>query len=309
MANLTIIINILKCCIDKLTNKIYNTIRFLCKNRRIQMGCFLTLLMIILLSVPLEGYSAAEHDGRLNLEIFNMEDDMICLSVELEYEPALCGLIARVDYDGEKLEFISADLVGEISESAALTFAFSGDTLNFILDGEDNVFSRRVAEFVFKRRDHAKSERFSFDVMPLEAYRWEGEELLSVRLSGDRLVDVSFPSVGVDIVTNFSLLEGNGRSVLLLEGTKESGCIAAGFDVKVLEVDQVRCESYRTLSVMPKSGDGPCRFSGSVEIPVRGTVCIIACPITFCGNKTIMGESDIFVFSDGVLIDKISMCK
>lgn len=297
-------INILNCCIDKLTKAIYNTIRFLCKNHCMR-ACFCVAIAIAAATVnPLTGYSVelSDYKGTVSLEALAVDDEEIRLVVKIGDSIELCGLSAGICYDPEALELVSAKSISD--EKTDLYFLDDDGFVTFILDGDRNALMGDVAEFVFKIKNGERKELLEFEIMPAEAYFWNNEKLLRVRLRGGGLSIPCFSSEDDGYLIKASMIVRGGDCFLLVEGCSSSGCIAAGFDVTVFEIGSALGESYRSVSVMPKSGEEPGSFSQEIKISPKGTVCIAVCPLAYKGREIAKGECEVFVFSRGVLSDR-----
>lgn len=297
-------INILNYCIDKLTKAIYNTIRFLCKKDQWRSLFCAVLVLSLALATIFPGYSldVGRISGEIRLEIASFDKDTIRISAILADGAALCGLGACLRYDSETLELVYAK--NSTGEGAYFLFADKGGSVEFILDGDGNVFSDVVAEFSFRTKRGSEKSLIEFEIIPIEAYRWEYDRLLEVDLIGDRLFAPGYFCNGVAFLTNATVFARNKDTYLLLEGRVENGCAAAGFEVTVLEEGSARGESYRLISAMPRSGEGPSVFSKEIKISQKGIACVAVCPLAYKGREIAKGECEVFVFSRGVLSDR-----
>lgn len=297
-------INILNHCIDKLTKAIYNTIRFLCKNHYMKVCLCMAIAATVATVNPLTGYSADIFDGEgtVSLEASAADDEEIRLVVKIGDGIELCGFSASICYEAEALELITAKNIS--AEKTDLYFLSEDGFVRFILDGDGNIFTGCVAELVFAVRDGERKGELNFEIIPTEAYYWKNERLVRVRLYGGELSIPNFPSKDESVLMKASVIMRGEDCFLLVEGCSRSGCIAAGFDVTVFEVGSAVGESYRSVSVMPKSGEKPGDFLQEIKISQKGIVCVAVRPLTYKGREIAKGECEVFVFSYGALSDR-----
>lgn len=302
---MTININIFKCCIDKLTKKIYNKIKFLCKKHFFRACVAAVLAMLLFLSETVVGLSAYEGEqaGEVSLVLSDMQEDTVTVAVVLG--DALAGLYARVVYDPEVATLVSAGLTEELDiEENILSLKESVGAVDLILDSRENALLGRVAELVFKIG--SENAPINFKIEPREAYFWKNDWLVQLNLAASEL-QVSRAEKQECFYLEHSFSERNGGRFLSVTARIEQSCIAAGFEVTVLGSDSMLCESYRTLNVMPRSGGAPCLIYFESEIGQSGIFCIAIYPVAYQGRDTVRGEGILLVFSDGALLEKNSI--
>ena len=307
MTILTININILKCCIDKLTKPIYNTIRFLCKNQFFLKS--LTIMLAVLSAVHVNAVGASaeecELEGEIALESSALKEGLLCLWVIIGDGIELAGLSACIYYDSEALELVSAGLTRAFcSDENGFLYKESEGCVDILLDSAENTFCGRAVELMFTLK--SAGTPLDFRIVTREAYSWNEDHLARVKLADSMLCVSSVEKQAIALKAH-SVFGKDEKLFLRFEAESEDSCVAAGFDVTVFDSALMLCESLQTVSVMPRSGEAPCSFSFETEISQSGVFCIAIYPVAYRGNKTARGDGMLFVFSGGALIEKNSI--
>lgn len=308
MDKLTKKTNIFKCCIDKLTKRIYNKIRLLYnrifKNRILAVT--FTVLLAFQPSFGGNGLPICGDECGLVLDLYSDGGELIYLTLSVEAERTLCGVLAELKYDADRLRLVSCSIASELSEESAHILCIDeGYSVRLVCDGEKNILAGRIAELVFLRTDSSVDD-IVFEISPIEAYFWEKDELLSVTLSGSAATLLpsdyyrSISVFGAEIVTCDS------ETALIVRGRLSKSCVAAGFEVILVEFENSAFSSFCLVSVLPQSG-GELEFSGSISLPDQGEVLVSVCPIAYGRLGYLRGERRLYLIRNGTIICENSM--
>ena len=296
-------INIFYLCIDKLMGAIYNRIRYLCTycvfSRTLSMALAVTLFFF---SLPI-GLSASDMDNvsfRITAEW--EDDESLCIKIALDGEMSLCGILAELFYEGEKLEMVSADGLGK-----DVFFADHGDRVRFVADGNENFISGDTVAFFFKAKTSDVGElRFDFFVREAYAFAKKGE-LLNIGAARESLT-VNQAELSCDVCLCGVNVSGDGElTAVSLCAASSTWRIAAGFEISVLDLTSGSVDRYSTVSAVALSDGGGFRFDHGILIPSIGTFCIAVRPIIYGGQGIKFGISELLTFCNGELVNKIQI--
>ena len=264
--------------LDIYHNMIYNFSRY-----RSRLAIFTLAMLILLGALTVGGTENIGAVAQLTLRAA-LSDDGRYIEVSVGSPQAVCGVLATLFYDSERLAFMTFAKSDGLGESADLSCTDADGEVRFLIDGEENFENDSWCRFFFEIKensdcaDRTEACRFEFSLAVSSAYF----------LSDDRYREIVFadgevlPECGEDERQETSEEEPKTTAEadwtdfgLMLEGYcavsfscfAEQGCFAAGFEVSV-SCENVT-EIYTVTRALPVDTDKRQKYSVVIFLPMR----------------------------------------
>ena len=260
-------------------------------------------IFMIIYSAPVvpraEGIDAT---ARLSLECALLEDGTAEISLLINSQSGICGLLATLEYDCVALALMSCGVGEQNANALSFSYVVEENRVVFLLDGEKNSTPEGVlVKFYFKLTDD--SAVGDVRLLPIAdrcAFFMDGEGDLS-----ELRIDASAASVEVNAtatepilpsvssrVCSVSVRQGCCSLVLDVAGELSgNGHFAAGF--KIFAVDTKTAQT--TTAIVAKVTVGN-TFELSASVPFNSTTCVIVTPLCYNGKTITEGEKQVYLF-------------
>lgn len=301
MSKLTKFKKNLKCTLDIIHKIVYNVKGYLCA-----MAAFI-IIIVVWAELPVlssDTRAVAREPIAFELScIENGSEGELELTVSVKDAQPFCGMLARLDYDEQKVKFLSAELDESLEEKSIgfLTEVSEGEVF-FVVDSGENFASEKLLTIRFAPIENGNS--ICFTLTEISAFKWLGEEPAELNVTSDK-VSLVFSRHGFDgepEISSAELDRGEGQELFLkLSSSTENG-FAAGFDVCTLDLSNFMGESYREIAVLCADNTQRRQFVHTLVISDRGRFCVIVKPVVFIGREEHTGKEKVFMIDNGVLI-------
>ncbi len=241
---------------------------------------------------------------KLTLDVNELSDGLVEVTVGLDSINGICGLLAKLIYDPTVFVLISHD--GEhVPDGFDFSHAAQADEVSFLLDSDKNSPPKCViAVFYFKRiADGQERSEFSLKI---------GDGKGCFYLDGDRLcpveIDASECSAaiggnaggGAEKPPTAPLILGvnaersdTGISLTVLGQTESEAVFAAGFRIFAVNTDGA--QAVRITASRLTTGK---IYGISLMIPDADRVCVIVTPIAYSADGCTEGEKKSYLFEE-----------
>jgi hypothetical protein len=230
----------------------------------------------------------------------------IIVTVSLNNGFSVCGFSAELLFDPDKLTFAGAEMPTALEEIGFfLTVKESDGRLSVIFHGCENALLGAIARFEFKPMETADLGELRLNFKVNDAYFWENGRLSALPTFSS---DVSVIPADekrentIPILDSLAVLNRDGDIYLELSGVFPQNCLAAGFDVVLVELSGPDTQKLSISRVMSPIAYEK-KESFSIDIPDGGKICLIITPIAYRARIADAGSETVILIDDGVIRD------
>lgn len=306
--------------IDNRNNMRYNFNRYCFKLAMLVLAILLLFgeLTVGCLSSDSEADKNNEN-SRLTLTVL-LSDDRKYAEISAGSAQVICGVLATLFYDSEKLTFLTFAKGDGMKESANVSCTDTGGRLRFLVDGEENFESDGWCRFFFEINEDYIPDTLTeacfleFAVSVESAYFlsdngyseicFEGESVLlelDEKPNQDKNEETNTAAIVADWIDFGTIFDG--YCVLSLSGFAEKDSFAAGAEISV------SCENitefYTVTCILPAKADEKQKYSVIIFLPMREQFCVGIRQVAYSAREVTVSEEKYCFLVSGSEIEPI----
>lgn len=263
-------------------------------------------LAVCTLSLP---SSAAQRDDRISAFSFQAEQDAegsITVTLSLNEGFAVCGFSAELKFDADKLILSGSEMPASLEENGfCLTVKGREGRSSVIFDGRENATCGTLAIFEFESMEAVDGGTLKLNLTVNEAYFWEKDHLSALpAFSFDIIVAPASEKCesAIPVLASATVLDRGGDRGLELVGIFPQDCIAAGFEVILVDLSNLDTQRLSVSRVLRLEADEK-SADILIDIPDGGRICLVITPISYRARGACAGDESVMLIEDGAITD------
>jgi hypothetical protein len=233
-----------------------------------------------------------------------LDDGVVEISLELESESGLCGLLATLEYDERVLTFVSCGVDEQTANGLNFSYNNAQGKVTFLLDGKQNSApSGTLVRFYFKLAEKISPASCDVKLLPIAArcaFFVDDEGALrelTLDTSNARVTFSPNHTEGnlVNVLPRLGSIsasrEGDATLLYLMGEMTGKGYFAVGF--KIFFVDTFGATTEVVIVARVANGE---KYELAARLPQARRMCFIITPLSYNGKRIVEGEKQIFLF-------------